>query len=70
MRKKKKLLWRLIQGVILCTMLCLGFSCEKQVYAKESSDLMENVEEENGEYVHPEGDVTLSADYTLPENTY
>lgn len=70
MRKKKKMLWRLIQGIILCIMLCLGFSCENQVYAKESSDLMENVEEENGEYVHPEGDVTLSADYTLPENTY
>lgn len=70
MRNEKKLLRRLIQGISLCMLIGFGFFHENQVYAKESNDLMENVEEENGEYVHPEGDVTLSADYTLPEDTY
>lgn len=64
----------LLQSVLLFRIcLCLtAFFCilpKGSVYAKESSDLMENVEYENGEAIHPDGDVTLTSDYTLPADT-
>lgn len=66
MYNHKKSWYGLLSGICLGIFLLSG----GQVYAKESSDLMENVEYNNGDLIHPEGDVTLTADYTLPENTY
>lgn len=70
MCKTKKPLSVFISGMCLCILFLFSGLADGQVYAKESSNLMENVEYEGEEPVHPEGDVTLTADYTLPENTY
>lgn len=69
LQNKKRLSFWMGRISICLIIFCLGCSGSR-VYAKECSDLMQNVEYEDGEAVHPEGNVTLSADYTLPENTY
>lgn len=70
MYNHKKSWYGLLSGICLGIFLLSGALSGGQVYAKESSDLMENVEYDNGDLIHPEGDVILTADYTLPENTY
>lgn len=70
MYKNKKLLSVFVSGIGLFLLLFFSGFAGGQVYAKECGDLMEDVEYEEGEPVHPEGDVTLTEDYTLPENTY
>lgn len=59
-----------LSAVGLGTILFFSSFSDGQVFAKESRDLMENVEYEGGEAYHNEGDMTLTEDYTLPEDTY
>lgn len=51
-----------LSAVGLGTILFFSSFADGQVFAKESRDLMENVEYEGGEAYHNEGDMTLTAD--------
>jgi len=66
---KKAGLLKILLGIYLCAIVCSGTSMVSEAAKIRSGDLMEGAEYENGEIFHPEGDMILTADYTMPEDT-
>lgn len=71
MKKTQKWFFKFFLSLLITTLCLLGYSSDSYAAAAEYTDLMAGsaYNEETGKYEHHEGDVILTEDYTLPENT-